>query len=243
MGDTSELEHMNKKKFYDAVRRDIILTPQNVLGMDKVLDYLEMTENNLNQAAYIIATAWWETAQTMMPVKEAYWLSEDWRKKNLRYFPYYGRGYVQLTWEANYKKASDYFGIDFVKQPDRVMDVEYALAILVVGMNEGWFTGKELDDYIDEDDENDSEELREYKAARRIVNGVDKAEQVSRLALIFEKGLKASDYAFRATQKPTEPIVDLPAVVVPKTPKPSARGSNWFVELVKLLVNLFIARK
>ena len=37
-----------------------------------------------NQAAYILATAYWETARTMHPVVEAYWLSEEWRKKNLR---------------------------------------------------------------------------------------------------------------------------------------------------------------
>ena len=141
---------MNLKKFYDSVRKDIQLTDANVVGFDKVLSYLEQHEDNLQQAAYIIATAFWETGRTMQPVKEAYWLSEDWRKKNLRYFPYYGRGYVQLTWDYNYKKASDYFGIDFVKNPDLVMKPEYALPILVVGMNEGWFTGKKLNDYIDD---------------------------------------------------------------------------------------------
>ncbi|MGR9074141.1 MAG: peptidoglycan-binding protein, partial [Gammaproteobacteria bacterium] len=58
------------------------------------------------QVSYVLATTQWETAQTFRPVKEAYWLSEDWRKNNLRYFPYYGRGYVQLTWEKNYEKYS-----------------------------------------------------------------------------------------------------------------------------------------
>jgi peptidoglycan hydrolase-like protein with peptidoglycan-binding domain len=42
------------------------------------------------QIAYVIATAQWETANTFKPVKEAYWLSEGWRRKNLRYFPFYG---------------------------------------------------------------------------------------------------------------------------------------------------------
>ena len=41
-----------------------------------------------NQLAYLLATAFWETARTMQPVDEAFWLSEAWRKKNLRY----GRG-------------------------------------------------------------------------------------------------------------------------------------------------------
>ena len=37
-----------------------------------------------NQLAYLLATAFWETARTMQPVVEAFWLSEAWRKKNLR---------------------------------------------------------------------------------------------------------------------------------------------------------------
>ena len=52
-----------------------------------------------NQAAYVLATAYWETARTMEPVREAFWMSEEWRRANLRYFPWYGRGFVQLTWE------------------------------------------------------------------------------------------------------------------------------------------------
>ena len=53
--------------------------------------------------AYGLATAWWETNKTMQPVREAYWLSEAWRKPNLRYYPHYGRGYVQLTWKGDDK--------------------------------------------------------------------------------------------------------------------------------------------
>ncbi|MEO0080462.1 MAG: glycoside hydrolase family 19 protein, partial [candidate division WOR-3 bacterium] len=70
------------------------------------------------QIAYVVATAEWETGKTFKPVKEAFWLSEEWRKKNLRYYPYYGRGYVQLTWESNYRKYSKILGIDLVGNPD-----------------------------------------------------------------------------------------------------------------------------
>jgi hypothetical protein len=44
------------------------------------------------QVAYVLATTEWETAQTFKPVREAFWLSEDWRRRNFRYYPYYGRG-------------------------------------------------------------------------------------------------------------------------------------------------------
>ena len=40
--------------------------------------------------AYIMATVKHETNNTFEPVEEAYWLSESWRKANLRYYPWHG---------------------------------------------------------------------------------------------------------------------------------------------------------
>ena len=57
------------------------------------------------QVAYVLATTEWETAHTFKPVKEAFWLSESWRKNHLHYYPYYGRGFVQLTWKNNYEQV------------------------------------------------------------------------------------------------------------------------------------------
>ena len=37
-----------------------------------------------------------------------------------RYAPYYGRGPIQLTWEANYAAAGDWMGLDLVSNPDLV---------------------------------------------------------------------------------------------------------------------------
>jgi hypothetical protein len=51
--------------------------------------------------AYVLATTEWETDHTFKPVREAFWKDEAWRQVNLRYYPYYGRGYMQLTWEDN----------------------------------------------------------------------------------------------------------------------------------------------
>ena len=39
--------------------------------------------------------------------REAYWLSEAWRRRISGDFPYYGRGLIQITWKENYKKAGD----------------------------------------------------------------------------------------------------------------------------------------
>jgi putative chitinase len=170
-------------------------------GFDLILREAGVRKTETNHLAYMLATAWWETAKTMQPVREAFFVApndfdkvEAWRRKKLHYYPYYGRGFVQLTWKTNYEKASKKFGVDFVKEPDRVMELQYAVPILFDGMAEGWFTGKALDDYIDDIDEPESEDLREYKEARRIINGTDKADTVARIAVIIEEALRQADY-------------------------------------------------
>src|SRR5690554_4483420 len=140
-----------------------------------------------NEAAYVLATTEWETNRTFEPVKEAYWLSENWRKSNLRYYPWYGRGFVQLTWETNYIKAGQKLGLDLTTNPDRVMDPSVAAQILVRGMKEGWFTGKKLSDYIDL-------QRSDFYNARRIVNGLDKAKEIEALAKKYNKELLKAGY-------------------------------------------------
>ena len=137
---------------------------------------------NPNQIKYVLATVQHETNGTFKPVKEAYWLSEGWRKRNLRYYPYYGRGYVQITWESNYRKFSKLLTerysanyIDLVQYPDLALDESFAAFILVYGMKHGTFTGKKLSDYI-------SNKKIDFRRARRIINGLDKAKKIAKIA-------------------------------------------------------------
>lgn len=134
------------------------------------------------QIAYVLATVEWETARTFKPVKEAYWLSEQWREENLRYFPYYGRGFVQITWERNYQKYADILGIDLVKNPDLAMNENVALFILVHGFKTGAFTGRKITDYIDET-------KTEFVDARRCINGTDHDEDIATLARNYLAGM------------------------------------------------------
>ncbi len=127
------------------------------------------------QTAYILATAYWETARTMKPVKEAYWKDEGWRKRNLRYYPWYGRGYVQLTWERNYELAEKRLGMDLTTNPDDVMSPVVASKILVIGSMQGWFTGKKIPNYI-------NNEGVDFMNARRVINGTDRAEEIAGFA-------------------------------------------------------------
>lgn len=137
-----------------------------------------------NQLAYILATAYHETAHTMKPVRE-YGGEKYLRSK--KYYPYVGMGYVQLTWDYNYKKAGDKLGADFIKNPKLLLEPKYASPILIIGMIEGWFTGKKLSDYI-------TLNKSDFKGARRIVNGTDKADLIAGYAREYDAALKVMGY-------------------------------------------------
>jgi len=135
---------------------------------------------NPAQVAYILATVEWETNHTWLPVIEAYWLSEAWRKKHLsRYYPYYGRGYVQLTWKENYEKFADLLNIPLDGDPSLALHPKYAAFILVYGMKHGIFTGKSLDDYTSSEDNVD------FVNARHVINGADQAFTIASIAKGF----------------------------------------------------------
>lgn len=148
----------------------------NLTHGDTQLILKECRDRGLSKqhTAYVLATAKWETAHTMKPVKEAYWLSESWRKANLRYYPWYGRGYVQLTWRENYVNAGKKIGLDLTTDPDVVMQPRVAAMILVRGMKEGWFTRKKMADYAT------------YEDMRRVVNGTDKRAEIAAIARQYE---------------------------------------------------------
>lgn len=169
---------------------------------------------SVKHTAYILATAKWETNHTMKPVREAYWLSEDWRRKNLRYYPWYGRGYVQLTWEANYIAAGRKLGMDLTTNPDDVMQPRVAARILVEGCKGGWFTGKKLSDY------------QTYEDMRRVVNGTDKARQIADIARQYEAVLVSG------ARPAPKPVAAAPAA-----------GGGGLSALIAWLVSLFGGRK
>src|SRR5262245_7738176 len=86
-----------------------------------------------------------------------------------------GRGYVQITGRANYKNFSEIVCVDLVEDPDKALDPAVAYIILREGMIKGYFTSRKLADYI-------RSEACDYINARRIINGLDKAEQIARVA-------------------------------------------------------------
>ncbi len=126
-----------------------------------------------NQICYIMATIQHETAATYKPIAEYGGASRS-------YAPYYGRGYVQLTWKYNYEKYGTMLHQDFVNHPDLVMQPDVSLFIIVNGMKDGIFTSKKLSDYI-------SGSHIDFVNARRIINGTDRAELIASYAQQWQK--------------------------------------------------------
>lgn len=188
---------LNMPAFFDHIRKPLfgrITTPQ-VQGHEQIIQ--EMKERNvpLPHAAYILATSYHETAKKMQPVREGLNASDAWRKRNLRYYPWYGRGHVQLTWEENYRKADAKLGLggELVKNADLALDPKISAEILVVGMLEGWFSGDKkgrhtLARHIS------TGTLAQFKQARRIVNLMDKADLIASHAVVYQEALKKAGY-------------------------------------------------
>lgn len=173
----------------------------------------------LRHRAYILATAAHETGNTMQPVREAFGVSDDdtinrleraWAKGQLRWVPkpywrkdksgkaWFGRGFVQLTFKENYKRAGDKLGVNLLEDPSRALNPDLAARILVRGMAEGWFTGRKLSDFPD------------YNNMRRVVNGMDRAEHIANIARFFEAALKELGSTKNpAAHKTRNPLADL----------------------------------
>lgn len=174
------------------------LNQDQVNNINLIIDFCNKHSLEYNQAAYVLATAWHETNQTMLPIKEygSYkYLSKYDTGKLARDLgntseadgdgqKYAGRGHVMITGTYNYKKIGKKIGVDLFNNPDLALVPDNSVKILVMGMKEGWFTGKKLSDYI-------TRTTKDYKNARRIVNGLDKAQKISDEAIIFEKALRS----------------------------------------------------
>ena len=141
--------------------------------------------NDPKQLAYILATAQHESHLGQWMQEFASGKQYEGRKdlgntESGDGMRFKGRGFVQVTGRKNYQDWSNRLEIDLIKNPEKAADPKIAADILVRGMRDGTFTGKKLSDYF-----NDS--TRDFRNARRIVNGLDKAKLIEEYA---EKYLK-----------------------------------------------------
>lgn len=185
------------------------LAPSEVNGCDAILSAVGADNWPIAHAAYGLGTAYHETAHTMQPIKEFGGPSYFTRMydvagqrsalaiKNGNTCAgdgalYFGRGYVQCTWKCNYARASEACGVDLIKHPDKALDAEVAAKIMVDGMGKGWFTGKANATYLPNTGPATPAQFRD---ARRIINGTDRAVLVAGYATQFQSALQVGRWA------------------------------------------------
>ena len=181
-----------------------------------------------NQTAYVLATAYHETAHSMRPIRE---LGGEKYLKSKPYYPFVGMGYVQLTWKHNYERAGKKLGVDFVKNPKLLLQAKYASPILVIGSAEGWFTGKCLADYI-------TLTRSDFTGARKIINGSDRARLIADIAIRYDGLLKQEGYGEATTSKSS--VSRGPS---PKGPVSSPPRTGWLAALKAFFIAFVKGRR
>jgi len=167
---------------------------------------------NRYQISYMCATAYHETGRRMAPTRETIYrksqegrtdaqitriLAKHFRKrKKNRYWvkdrktgkPYWGRGAVQITHKSNYRRLGKALGVDLVNHPEKALEYNVAYRILSLGMRDGMFCGGRYKLSLIS-----TGTLAQYRKARRLVNGTDKARTIAMIAERYEKVFRGLD--------------------------------------------------
>lgn len=119
-----------------------------------------------------------------------------------------GRGF-QITGRKNYTRIGKAIGRDLVNDPELVNDPYVAFDAMTVGIFRGYYTGKKITDYI-------NAKKVDYKNARRIYNGLDRAAEIASIAEGFEDILRSALIS-AAGSTSTEPISDTSVTAITAT--------------------------
>lgn len=186
---------MERKLFFDQVRSNNLFKTLSVAQVESIEAILDQCQDHdvmdKRQIAYIFGTVKHETAGTMLPIEE-YGRGVG-RKYGKRVWMngtpymdvshiYYGRGLCQTTWRDNYvaltkaaKKQDKNW--DFEHHPELLLQAEPSAWATVYAMKVGLYTGRQLSDYIGA--------KTDFINARKIINGLDKAELIKSYAVKF----------------------------------------------------------
>lgn len=158
---------------------------------DMIIDsFKRHGDGDIRKLAYILGTAWHESHE--FKTMYEYYNGDPVDYFNQKYsnrsdlgnrggndgYKFRGRGFVQLTGRANYRRMGNHLGIDLESNPDLAATPEIAADIMVKGMMKGMYTGKKLGDYI-------NAYQADYINARRVVNRLDRAELIKEYAFNF----------------------------------------------------------
>lgn len=211
---------IDREKFFAGVRSPVFggsMQQVQVDGCETILAEWEKRKlTDLRWLAYMLATTYHETAHTMQPINEiggpAYYnrlygiegSNPERARRNGNVNAgdgtrYHGRGYVQLTWRNNYKTMGDLLDLPLESKPELALVPANAAAIMFEGMIRGSFTGKKLADYF-------NDRGADWVNARRIINGVDRAQDLAKYGTAFFMALKDDG----KVPLPVAPKIDLP---------------------------------
>lgn len=188
----------DKRIFYDGYRKTFgrIKNQSTVETIDTIIGRAEADRVPLEHLAYMFATAIHESrdrysAADFSPIMERgsyeYITKQYWHNRRVRgwlgnlsiqdAWDFRGRGLVQITGRTNYGR------FNLLENPDAALKINVAVEIMFFGMQKGIFTGASLSRYI-------GNGRTDYVNARRIINGMDKAEHIAHIARDFEYILK-----------------------------------------------------
>jgi putative chitinase len=166
----------DRKIYFDMVRDSLFaggMDQGQVDGQEAILSAWEAAppSEDLRHLAYCLATTKHETASTMEPIEEyGKGQGHEYGERDPQTGQtYYGRGYVQLTWRDNYRKATKELKLtgddDLEWHAERALDMAIAADIMFRGMKEGWFRPPHtLEKYF-------SATANDPYTAREIING------------------------------------------------------------------------
>jgi putative chitinase len=208
---------MDRAKFFAAVRSSLFggkLTASQVAGMDAILDEWAATGlQDRHWLAYMLATVFLETGETMRPIVENLSYSADGLRKTFgKYFTAaqataYARKPEKIANRAyggrmgNGNEASgdgwrfrgrglvqitgrdNYRKFGIEDDPDAALNAVTAIKIMFVGMTDGVFTGRRLSDFF-------RPGVEDWNGARAIINGKDRAADVAAFGRKFHAALK-----------------------------------------------------
>jgi len=193
---------IDRKQFFDTYRVQFqpTLTQTQVDGYNAMLDYWEAAKlTDQRWLAYALATAYHETGELIAPVREGFCKTDagsiqavtdlfdrgiiavNYAAPEANGNSYFGRGLVQLTFADNYKKMGKALGIgtQLYDRPSLALDLNTSVKILFKGMIDGLFTGLSFADFF-------NTTTTDWVHARKIINGMDKADAIADYAQRFK---------------------------------------------------------
>lgn len=202
------MPEINAKFFFDTVRVKLFggrLKKTQVEGLNVFLEYWQQkfAKEDDRWLAYMLGTAHHEVDKKMQPINEygsnryffeMYSKNGDRPKVAARLgntedgdgARFHGRGFVQLTGRRNYQDMKDRLGVDLVGNPELALDTKVATHVIFEGMIKGTYTGKKLADYFNPTKE-------DWVNARRIINGLDKANLIADYAKEYYAAMSYSN--------------------------------------------------